>query len=412
MRVIIRLTLALACTVQLIGAQEPQAVTIKAGTLIDGKGGVRRDTMIVVRGTQIARVDSSRAGATHDLSGLTVMPGWIDAHVHIGAHFGPSGRYDNTGETPAQSMLYGVENAWLTLASGFTTVQSVGSASDVDLRDAISRGILPGPRILTSIRAITDPKQTPGEMRELVRKLKADGADLVKIFASKSIREGGAQTLSQEQLDAACGEARGLALRTLVHAHSPESMRAATLAGCTQIEHGAFATDEVLKLMAERGTYFDPHIGLVLQNYLENKARFLGIGNYNEEGFAYMEKAVPTNLTMFKRALAIPGLKIVFGTDAVAGAHGRNIEELVVRVKGGGQKPMDALVSLTSLAAESMKLQDTIGSIAPGLQADLVAVDGDPLADITALRRVVFVMKGGRVVKNLVPARKAGTNGL
>jgi imidazolonepropionase-like amidohydrolase len=203
--------------------------------------------------------------------------------------------------------------------------------------------------------------------------------------------------MTDAQLAAACGEARALGLRAVVHAHSPESMKAATLAGCTQIEHGTFATDEVLTLMAERGTYFDPNVGVVLQNYLENKLKFLGIGNYNEEGFTYMEKAVPTVLAMFKRALAIPKLKIVFGTDAVAGAHGRNVEEAIVRVRDGGQKPMDAIVSMTSLAAESLGLKDQIGSIAPGLAADLVAVEGNPLTDVTALRRVTFVMKAGRV---------------
>jgi imidazolonepropionase-like amidohydrolase len=149
--------------------------------------------------------------------------------------------------------------------------------------------------------------------------------------------------------------------------------------------------------MAERGTYFDPNVGVVLQNYLENKAKVLGTGNYTEEGFAFMEKAIPTVIEMFKRALKTPKLKIVYGTDAVAGAHGRNIEEAVVRVKDGGQKPMDAIVSMTSLAAESIGMKDTIGAVAPGLEADLVAVEGDPLRDITALRRVAFVMKSGLI---------------
>jgi imidazolonepropionase-like amidohydrolase len=187
-----------------------------------------------------------------------------------------------------------------------------------------------------------------------------------------------------------------------VHAHSPESIRGAVLGGCTQVEHGNFATDAVLKLMADKGTYFDPNVGLVLQNYLENKTKFLGIGNYTDDGFAAMERSLPVVIDMFKRALKTPGLKIVYGTDAVAGAHGRNIEEAVVRVRQGGQKPMDAIVSLTSRSAEAMRMQDTIGAIAPGLRADLVAVDGDPVADITALRRVVFVMKDGSRLVNEV----------
>jgi imidazolonepropionase-like amidohydrolase len=151
--------------------------------------------------------------------------------------------------------------------------------------------------------------------------------------------------------------------------------------------------------MAEHGVYFDPNIGLVLQNYIENKPRFLGIGNYNEEGFAFMEKAVPTNYPMFKRALAAK-VRMPMGTDAVAGAHGQNARELITRVHDGGQSPMDAIVSATALAAESMGLARQVGALTPGLQADIVAVDGNPLQDITTLRRVLFVMKGGKVYKH------------
>ena len=235
------------------------------------------------------------------------------------------------------------------------------------------------------------------DLRQKVRQLKTDGADVVKIFASASIRDGGKQTMTEDQLQAACGEARMQGLRTMVHAHSPESIKASVNAGCDQIEHGVFATDEVLKLMADKGVYFDPNVGVVLQNYLTNKAKFLGIGNYNEEGFAYMEKGLALNRDMIKRAVATPNLKLVLGTDAVAGAHGRNVEELVCRVRDGGQAPMAAVVSATSLAAESLGLGKELGALAPGMQADLIAVAGDPSQDVAALRDVRFVMKGGRV---------------
>ena len=204
--------------------------------------------------------------------------------------------------------------------------------------------------------------------------------------------------MSDEQLAAACGEAKSQGLRTLVHAHAASAVLAAARAGCSQVEHGAFVSDEGLKYMAEHGVYFDPNIGLVLQNYLENKPRFLGIGNYNEEGFAFMAKAVPTNYPMFKRALAAK-VKMPMGTDAVAGAHGQNAREMITRVRDGGQSPMDAIIGATSLAAESMGLDRQIGALAPRLQADLIAVEGNPLQDITTLRRVVFVMKGGKVYK-------------
>src|SRR5262249_39417315 len=149
-------------------------------------------------------------------------------------------------------------------------------------------------------------------------------------------------------------------------------------AGCLQIEHGVFATDEVLKLMADKGVYFDPNVGVVLQNYLKNKEHYLGIGNYNEEGFAYMEKGLKLNVGMINGAVGTPALMMGMGTDAVAGAHGHNADEIVERVRQGNQKPMDALIGATSLAAKSMNLDKTIGTLASGYEADLIAVDGDP----------------------------------
>ena len=164
-------------------------------------------------------------------------------------------------------------NAWATLMAGFTTVQSVGSPMDVPLRDAIAKGALPGPRILTAVQPLEGQGEktgTPDQIREFVRKQKAAGADLIKIFASESIRKGGGMTLSQEQLNAACDEANKQGLRTLVHAYK-NAVRAAALAGCTEIEHGTMATDDDLKLVAEHGTYFDPQAGLVIENYMANK---------------------------------------------------------------------------------------------------------------------------------------------
>jgi len=394
-------------------------VIIHATRVLDGRGGVMSDVNIVVENGKITRIDraprSPRDDAgrsTYDLAGLTLLPGIIDAHSHPTWYFNRQGRYHtrSDGDTPVQSMLSTAANAWATLESGVTTIQSPGSREDADLRDWIASGGIPGPRILTSLQPISDARLAPDSLRAIVRARKAQGADFIKIFASQSIRDGGAPTMTQSQLDAICGEAKAQGLRTLVHAHSAESMRYATLAGCTQVEHGVFATDDVLRLMAERGTYFDPQVCLVFRNYLDNRAKYEGIGNYNEEGFAAMEKAIPLATDAFRRARATRGLKIVFGTDAVAGAHGRNVEELVCRVQAGGQPPMDAIVSATSLGAQAMQLGDRIGAVAAGLEADLIAVDGDPSTDITALRRVIFVMKGGRVYRwNGAPA--AAPNG-
>jgi imidazolonepropionase-like amidohydrolase len=378
-------------------------IVIRAGTLLDGKGGTLHDARITIQGSKIVSINSgNRQPVDYDLRGLTVLPGWIDAHVHITWIFGKDGRNVGTEGTTQEDAYEAASNAWVTLMAGFTTVQSVGAPNDVPLRDAIAHGILPGPRILTAVRPLEgkgDNTGTPDQIRAFIRTQKAAGADLIKIFASKSIRLGGGMTLSQEQLTAACEEAKKQGLRTLVHAYK-EAVRAATLAGCTEIEHGTLATDDDLKLMADRGVYFDPQCGLVLENYMLYKDKYLGTSGYNPEGFEAMEKIIPMNHEIVRQGTRIPALKMVFGTDAVAGAHGRNAEEFVDRVRDCGVDPMAAMVSANSLAAEAMGMGEKIGSIAPGLQADIIALDGDPLKDITAVRRVVFVMKGGIVYKN------------
>jgi imidazolonepropionase-like amidohydrolase len=233
----------------------------------------------------------------------------------------------------------------------------------------------------------------------------AEDVDVIKIFASKSIRDGGGQTLSDEQVRAACDEARAQGKRIWVHAHSPSSVRAAAMAGCTAVTHGFQISDADAALMAMRGTYFEPQTGLLLQNYIENKQRFFGIGNYNDLGFKYMEESIPLTLSMFKMAMKHRDLKIIMGTDGGAGAHGQNAREIIYRVQTADQPAMDAIIGTTSLNAAALGMQDRIGSLAPGLEADLIAVEGDPLTDITALRRVLFVMKGGKVYKNIAASR-------
>ena len=389
-----------------ISAQVPttsQHIAIAASTVLDGKGHILRDVHIAIEGSKIVAIDPKANGhVDYDLRGLTVLPGWIDAHVHITWIFGKDGKNAGTEGKTQEDAYQAASNAWLTLMAGFTTVQSVGAPNDVPLRDAIAKGILPGPRILTAVEPLEgrgEATGTPDEIRAFIRKQKAAGADLIKIFASKSIRQGGGMTLSQEQLNAACDEAKKQGLRTLVHAYK-EAVRAAALAGCTQVEHGTLATDDDLILMAQKGTYLDPQCGLVIENYQLNKEKYLGTEGYTAEGFAAMEKILPMDHEIVQHAVNTPGLKVVFGTDAVAGAHGRNAEEFIDRVRDCGVSPMAAMVSANSLGAEALGMGDQIGSIAPGLQADIIALDGDPLKDITAVRRVVFVMKGGVVYKN------------
>jgi imidazolonepropionase-like amidohydrolase len=404
---------AVAVLALLAGPALADPLVIHAPRLIDGRGRLLHDAVVVVDGGKIVAVEEYSTGRGRrvdvELPDATLMPGGIDTHVHIGWHFdadpvtGQPGRShdDETdrGETPAESALYAAENAYRTLMGGITTVQSLGAPVDKPLRDAIARGTLPGPRILTALEPISDEKLPVEVLRGQVDKAADDGADVIKIFASQSIRTGGGPTMSQAQLDAICGEAKKRGLRTAVHAHGPESVARAVRAGCTSIEHGALIDQATLDLMAAHGTYFDPNTDLVFRNYFENQSHFLGIGNYNEAGFAAMHAAVGRVLEVFRKALRTPGLKIVFGTDALAGAHGRNFQELEYRVRTGGQEPMAAITSATSLAAESLGLGDRIGTLAPGYDADLIAVAGDPLQDIGALERVVLVVRAGRIVR-------------
>ncbi len=382
-----------------------EQVIIRTGAVFDGHGTSLSKKDLVIENGKIAAIRDRQGRADYDLSSLTLMPGWIDTHEHVSWHFDHNNRLaqggKNSKESPEDSAFFAAADAYRIVQDGFTTIQSVGAEIDKPLRAMIAEGLIPGPRVLTSLRSVTETTGTPDQIRAYVRKMKADGADVIKLFATKSIRDGGAQSMSAAQIQATCSEARAVGLRSVVHAHASDGATAAVLAGCTTIEHGTFLDDKTLQLMADRGVYFDPNF-LVLHNYLENKQKFLGIGNYTEEGFEAMEKGLPLVADVTHRAHKLH-VKMVLGTDGVAGAHGRNAEEFIYRVRDGGVSPLEALISGTSLAAESLRLGDQIGSIAPGMAADLVAVPGNPLNDITAVRQVVFVMKGGSVVRNVTP---------
>jgi imidazolonepropionase-like amidohydrolase len=398
------LTLALALVAAPSALRAQAHIVIRAARLVDGVGGVRQNVAVVVEGSRIVRItsgdDTSTGPITYDLAQLTMLPGLIDTHVHIDSHFGRDGRMPSEMESQLDRVVAAGQNSEVTLRAGFTTVQSIGAPPDVELRYGIGHGDFLGPRLLTSVSQLTDTRLTPDQIRAWVRTMVARGADVIKIFASKSIREGGGQTLTDAQIRAACEEARAAGKRTWVHAHAASAARAAVAAGCTTVAHGSQLTDREFTLMAQRGTYFEPNIGLVSQNYLENKQRYLGTGNYTEDGFKATEEGIPLKLAMFKRAMAHKDLKIIMGTDATAGAHGQNAREIIYRVQVAGQPAMNAIVAATSLNAEALGMGDRIGRVAPGFEADLIAVDGNPLADITALQRVVFVMKGGRVYRN------------
>jgi imidazolonepropionase-like amidohydrolase len=381
----------------------PTPITIHAGALINGKGKVTRDVTITVLGTKITAVTPGKpAKPTYEFARLTVLPGLIDSHVHITAHFNDEGRATDKDETGEQRGLKWAENAYATLMGGFTTIQSIGSDEDYPLRKAIAGGRLPGPRLLTSGKPLGDPKMTPDQIRAFVRQTKANGADVVKIFASKSSREGGAPTMTDAQMQAACGEAKQIGIRTWVHAHAAAAVRQAIQAGCHAITHARFVTQSELNLAAQRGVYIEPSWGVVQQNYLAHQPNYEGLGNYTKEAFAEMRRYQPSTPAVWRMMLATKGLKLLSGGDTNAGAEGHNVEEIVWRVHNG-QKPMDAITVATSKDAGAVGLGAVTGAIVPGMEADIIAVKGDPLTDITALRSVVFVMKGGTVYKNVAP---------
>jgi imidazolonepropionase-like amidohydrolase len=314
----IRVAVALFAALALQPVAQSPRIVIAVGTALDGRGGVLRNTRLVIQDGKIAAIDPSASPIDYDLRNRTVSPGWIDTHVHLNWHFDDQHKSVSGGEPADQAALFTAEDAWVTLQGGFTTVQSVGAAIDGPVRDRINRGVLPGPRVLTSLRQINNRSGDPDALRALVRQTNQDGADVIKLFATSGLGAGGDQTMTDEQIQAVCGEAKAQGLRSVVHAIGDKGARASVLAGCTAIERGTFVTDETLDY----------------------------------------------------------------------------------RVKESGEKPMDVIVSATALSAESLGLGDRIGAIAAGYAADIVATAGNPLDDVTAVRRVRFVMKGGKVYRS------------
>jgi len=300
----------LATWASALSAQPPSSVdvVIRGAAVIDGTGIVLPNTDAVVRAVRIVEVRPQSGRADIDLGSRVIAPGLIDTHVHLGWYITTKGRLHQSkdGDSEATAILNAAGNAQRMLQAGFTTIQSVGGTEDAPVRDAIAHGIMAGPRIITSLGSLNERAGPPDSVRMIVRDFKKRGADVIKIFASKSIRDGGVQTMSQEQLDAACGEAKALGLRSIVHAHAASAMKAAVRAGCTQVDHGVLVDDEGLAMMAKTGTYFEPQCELVSRNYLDHKEWFRGIGNYNDEGFAATERSLELRKALVKRYLGRP----------------------------------------------------------------------------------------------------------
>jgi imidazolonepropionase-like amidohydrolase len=424
------LALLLALPATLV-AQQPQPVTaIKVGTLIEGTGAAPvKNAVLLIQGERItaagANVAIPRGAAVIDLSGATVLPGFIDAHVHLAGRTIGDGDWQHSRltEMPSQLALLGAAHAQQTLEAGFTTVRVVGSVhfGDLALRNAIAAGWTPGPRIVGAgvsfgIRGghcdETDGLQPDAlereagvaegvadgidAVRDAVRYMVKYGADVIKICATGGVLSltdsAGLQQYSEEEMRAIVETATLLQRRVAAHAHGTAGIKAAVRAGVTSIEHGSILDSEAVALMRAHGTWLVPTLlaGVTVES--------LATAGRLPPPIAAKALAIAPRMRASFRLALDAGVKIALGTDAGVMRHGSNAREFELMVKYG-MTPMQAIVAGTLSGATLLGTEQNVGSIAPGKYADLVAVRGDPLQDITVLQHVDFVMKGGTIYK-------------
>jgi imidazolonepropionase-like amidohydrolase len=397
---------------------------IKAGRLIDTVSGkVLTDQVILVRGDKVASVSAAASasipsGATViDLSKSTVLPGLIDVHTHLTSNPQKSG-YQSLGISAVRATVYGAKAATITLDAGFTAVRNVGANGfgDVALRDGINDGDIVGPRMQVSAFSIgiqgghcdnnllaPDYNVTrrgvadgPWAARAKVREMVKYGADMIKICATGGVlsrnTDPGVQQLTLEEMKAIVDEAHKLGRRVAAHAHGTSGILEAIQAGVDSVEHASLIDDAGIKLAKERGTYLS--MDIYNDDYILAEGEKNGVLPESLE----KEKIIgQTQRENFRKAHQA-GVKMAFGTDAGVYPHGDNAKQFFYMVKYG-MTPMQAIQAATVNAADLMGWKEKVGSITPGKFADLIAVDGDPLADVTILTKVKFVMKGGAVVR-------------
>lgn len=427
MRHVLALIVSLAC-INFCWAQAGPAsktVVIRAGRLLDVKTGkTLSNQSIFIQGDKIMSVGADAtvpAGAeVIDLANATVLPGLIDAHTHITmtTNFG----YSRLAISVPREALNGARNARVTLEAGFTTVRNVGASgfTDVALRDAINAGDVPGPRMLVSGPPLSitgghcDDNLLPFEwhiqsegvadgieaVQHKTREIIKYGADLIKICATGGVLSHGdnpqASQYTLEEMKAIVADAHRLGRKVAAHAHGAQGILWASEAGVDSIEHGSYIDDAAIAEMKKNGTYLVPT--LYLMDWFFENAEKIGTP---AELIAKGHEVMPAARKNVARAFAA-GVKVGFGTDAAVYPHGLNAHEFAVMVKLG-MTPLAAIQAATVNDADLLGWSDKVGTIEPGKWADIVAVDGDPLTDVTTLERVKFVMKGGEVVKNLYP---------
>lgn len=403
-------------------------IALKAARLFDGSGDTLvRDAVVLIEDGKIkaagAKLAIPEGAEVIDLGDSTLLPGLIDAHTHVTGESTDNwalGLVAELRRTVPEQAIRSTAFARRILDAGFTTIRNVGAGDSVDLglRNAIEAGVVAGPRILVAGNSLGArgghcdltgfPAGTFGEesaledgiaagadgFRDAVRYAVKYGADVIKVCATGGVLSPGDEVdtpqVTQDEMDAIVEEAHRLRKKVAVHAHGAEGAKVAIRAGADSIEHGSFLDDATLRMMKDRGTYLVPT--LLAGEYASGRVT---PRQYPPEIAAKAEAAMAARSTMFKKALAL-GVKIAFGTDSGVSPHGKNAQEFKLLVDHG-MAPAAALRSATAVAAELLGIARTVGTVRAGKDADLIAVPGDPLADITAMERVSFVMKGGRV---------------
>ena len=412
-------------------AAAPVVTVLRAAHLFDGTGAPAiADAVIVVTDDKItavgtaARVTVPAGAKIIDLGAATLLPGFIDAHTHIIGRDLADPKSDETvvRDYPGYGAIVGVENARRTLMAGFTSIRNVGAPNfdDMALRQAVDANTVPGPRMENAGHAIgitgghcddngwrpgledkdyrTGVADGPEEVRKAVRYQVKYGADVIKICATGGVlSEGdavGATQYTLEEMRAAVDEAKKLGRRVATHAHGTEGIKLAVQAGVTSIEHGSFLDEEGARMMAQRGTYLVPTLSA--GEFVENAAKSGRLKGLRAEKALAAAQAMRNSIKLAVKSNVL----IALGTDAGVGPHGANAREFRLMVDWGGMTPAQALMAGTSSGARLLGWQDRVGTLAVGKLADIVAVPGDPLQDITLTERVTFVMKGGRVYRS------------